>query len=610
MYSTILCFLIAVTIHVLAPQNPDARWNLQAAALMATILGGSWLYVRVRMRRYALTALSGEGASTYLRPRFTKIIQDNQTLLLAPFAFFTYATDYNSLAVLPLAGKSQALGGFLGLLPYFLMWTALWREAYPLKSVLFGRDESRASFVKSHARMEGAAVVPWFAILILGDLISLLWPDGIKFLDTHPVAQLFYAPVFLTLAALFMPLLVKRIWGCQPVPPGPLRDKLQADVDRLGLKVREILFWPLLGGRLITAGIFGPAPRFRYLLVTPALASLLDADEMTAVVAHETGHVKHNHLWFYLLYFSGILVGGLAIYFQLSSAAIVWLSAAFPTAAQSQWASSTVSLALTAGMGVVIFIGFRVLFGKLSRAFERQADLFALEAMGRPGPILSALDAIASHSGDIRDLPSWHHGSISERLRFISDAAVTPEVGAGHHRSVTRLKILTGILIAVLFAGAALLQLPEVQKNLAYDSAISGAKFRVALHPEDWRTLTLLGDSHLALGREREALDAYYGALTAKPDEPNALNNAAWILATTDDASLADPEKAVELARRAVLAAPLPHVLDTLAEALHKNGDIAEAIRTMEAAISLTPANDPNRPQFIDKLEELRRTAP
>ena len=606
MYTTILCFLIAVTIHVLAPQNPEASWSIDSALLMVGVLVASWLFIRTRMRRKTLSALSEERQAAYLRPRFTMIVQDNQTLLLAPFAFFTYATDYNSLIVLPAARYSQAVGGLLGLAPYLLMWLLLWWEAYPLKSVLFGPGDTRPGFVKSHARMETAALAPWFVLLALGDLLTLLWPGGSKYLDTHPIAQLFYAPLFLGMAAIFMPLLVKRIWGCTPVPPGPLRDRLEADVARLGLKLRGILSWPLLGGRLITAGIVGPVARYRYLLITPALASLLDADEMGAVVAHETGHIRYNHLWFYLLYFSGLLVGGLALFFQLSSTALVWWSAAFPETAQAKWANSVASLALTIGMGTVIFLGFRILFGRLSRAFERQADLFALEAFGRPGPVISALEAISSHSGEIRDLPSWHHGSLTERIRFLSRAALDPLTAKAHHRAVARLKRTTTIAILFLFALAAAAQIPAVEKKAMLWSAEKGGMTRVGMHPEDWKSWTILGDLRLDQGRDKEALEAYMGSIRANPSDYNALNNAAWVLCTTSDSKVADPALAVELASRAVELMPAPYILDTLAQALFADGDVKGAVGAMERALAETPAGAPGRGAFEEKLLRMR----
>lgn len=601
MYSTILCFLLAVTIHVLAPRSTTAALGFWQLFQIAAVLGGTWLAVRARMRRMTLSALASERYAEYLRPRFTHIIQHYQALLLLPFAIFTYGTEYNPLVVVPLSKLADVLGGLTGLFPYILMWLILWWESYRLKGLLFGRGESRLSFVLSHARMEAAVVAPWFVLLALGDLGALVWPQASLYLEKHPLAQLFYAPLFLTVASVFMPLLVKRIWGCTPLPPGPLRDRLNESVAKMGLKVREILFWPLMEGRLLTAGIVGPMPRFRYLLITPALASVLDADELDGVVAHEAGHIKYGHLWHYLFFFSGILVGGLAIFFQLSSAVLIWWFAAYPDLAANHWAEPGISAALTLGMGGVLFVSFRVLFGKLSRSFERQADLFALEMLGRPGPIASALETISANSGDIRDLPSWHHGSVAERVAYVNLAASDPTVGRSHHRSVRRLKRAIIAVVTVLFALAAFMQLPDIEQGLKLKAAKHGFTLRVGKAPDDWVARRLLGDIELEGGREAEALDSYLEAIRLNPEEATALNNAAWIMLTAADPSLQNPVKALELARRAAGLMPVPHILDTLAEALYRNGDPEGALAAIGVAIKALPPFTPDRAQYLEK---------
>lgn len=605
MYSTILCFLLAVTIHALAPQNPEATWSYSTAAMMALISAASWAFIRRNMRKLTLSALADGIVAQRLRPRFTNIIHHHQALLLFPFALFTYATDYNSLVVFQASRASQALGGLFGLLPYLLMWAVLWWEAYPLKSVLFGPGDTRAGFVKSHARMEAAVIAPWFALLAIGDAGSFLWPGASEYLDRHPLAQLFYAPLFLTLAAVFMPLMVKRIWGCAPLPPGPLRERIEASVKRMGLNVREILFWPLLGGRLITAGIIGPIPRFRYLLLTPALASILDQEELEGVIAHEAGHIRYHHLWFYLFFFSGILVGGLAVFFQFSTVALLWWLSAFPDLAEARWAEPMISAALTFGMGVVLFISFRVLFGRLSRAFERQADLFALEAIGRQGPITSALESISLNTGDMRDLPSWHHGSIADRVKFISLAATDPTVGRAHHRGVSRTKKLVTVVILLLFASAVALEIQAVNRSLRQWAVESGLEWRVKSHPGDWRNWYNLGVARHGAGKEREALDAYKAAISINPGEFNSLNNSAWILATTKDPALSDPARAVELADRAAMLMPAPYILDTLSQALYKAGDREGALKALDMAIGALKEGDPEASKYLEKRKQL-----
>ena len=59
---------------------------------------------------------------------------------------------------------------------------------------------------------------------------------------------------------------------------------------------------------MITAGIMGLVRKFRYILVTKALLHYLSPEELDAVIAHEIGHVKKYHLFFYLMFFTGFML--------------------------------------------------------------------------------------------------------------------------------------------------------------------------------------------------------------------------------------------------------------------------------------------------------------
>jgi len=91
------------------------------------------------------------------------------------------------------------------------------------------------------------------------------------------------------------------------------------------------------------------------------------------------------------------------------------------------------------------------------------------------------------------------------------------------------------------------------------------------------------------------------------PDHMRAyvLNNSAWFLATTDNVLLYDPERSLELAEQAVLITRRgqPMYLDTLAEALHRNGLHDKALDTEYEALELAPEATYIAPQ-IQKFQE------
>jgi tetratricopeptide (TPR) repeat protein len=92
--------------------------------------------------------------------------------------------------------------------------------------------------------------------------------------------------------------------------------------------------------------------------------------------------------------------------------------------------------------------------------------------------------------------------------------------------------------------------------------------------------------------RPVDAARHYRAALTVDPEFGPAINNLAWLLATTSVASLRDGSAALDLAQRAVRASPTPDpgVLDTLAAAYAASGRFEEAVRSEERAIALMEA--------------------
>lgn len=119
-----------------------------------------------------------------------------------------------------------------------------------------------------------------------------------------PWGELLFFLFFLVLLALLFPPVIRRLWGCTPMESGPLRHGVEQFCRSQNFS-SEILYWPLFEGKMITAGVMGIVPKFRYLLLTPALLFALDQEELEAVLAHEIGHVKKYHLILYLLLFLG-----------------------------------------------------------------------------------------------------------------------------------------------------------------------------------------------------------------------------------------------------------------------------------------------------------------
>lgn len=589
MYGTILWFLIAVTIQSLAPRGEPGPWTGFDALSIVLLFAATWAALRWRMRRHMTSALHSATRSGRLRPLFPRLVQSWQGIVLLPYALLLYGTRYPALVMHPLSVRSEVLGSLAGLLPFVLLWVMLWWESFALHAVLFGRSGSRAAFVRSHARMDLPVLLPWLAAAAATDLFRYAWPAGYETFNARPILHLLYAPLFLLFAGIFLPVLVTTMWGCKPLPDGPRRRRIVELLDRLGVRVREVLDWPLLEGRVLSAGVVGITARFRYVLVTPALLDALDDEELDGVIAHEAGHVRQHHLWFYLFFFAGLMVALMALFLQGTDLLLLAAANAHPEWFRAPGAETYLSVALTAVLAGFLLLGFRGVFGYVSRAFERQADVFALEALGRPEPLISALERISYFSGDIRDLPSWHHGSVADRIGFLRDGGEDPSLPAEHHALVRRIRRGFAAALLVLAGAAVAVHWPSVDADLRWGAAEKGLDWRVRMHPLEAGARIARGSVRQERGRELLALSDYEEALRLAPGNPEALNALAWLHATAHAPEVRDPARAVKLAEEAASLAPTPPILDTLAEARFQSGDAAGALRAIDAALAAGP---------------------
>jgi tetratricopeptide (TPR) repeat protein len=112
------------------------------------------------------------------------------------------------------------------------------------------------------------------------------------------------------------------------------------------------------------------------------------------------------------------------------------------------------------------------------------------------------------------------------------------------------------------------------------------------------------------LGNLRAAIRAFEHALKLDPSYPDAANNLAWILATANDATLRDPQRAVRLAedecRRSKFERP-EHV-GTLAAAHAAAGDFEQAVSTQRKVLELTQGEDRLRARARLTLFEEKQT--
>ncbi len=131
--------------------------------------------------------------------------------------------------------------------------------------------------------------------------------------------------------------------------------------------------------------------------------------------------------------------------------------------------------------------------------------------------------------------------------------------------------------------GHALLEKGELE------GAIQVCRSALLLRPSDADCQTTLAIALEEKGNPTEAIQHYQKALELAPKSISTLTNLAWLLATSQDASLRNGAKAIELATQAdrLLGGTNTLVLRTLAAAYAENGEFTNAIRTARSAMQL-----------------------
>jgi STE24 endopeptidase len=318
---------------------------------------------------------------------------------------------------------------------------------YPASSPFLGRW----AYVGLQARNNLLLVVPPLVLLVLQQIVFGLFPELGKRGEILPLSI-----ALLCLAFMCIPLLLRVFLGLKSLPKGQLRARLEGVARRLHFRYSDILVWNT-GNTVANAMVTGVVPWVRYVVVTDRLIDTLTTDEIEGVFGHEVGHIKHHHMFFYLLFMATSLLalGGLG---YLAAGLIeqadvqTWLVENTPYL--HRLLDSLKFYALLPVM--LLFAAYMfVIFGFLSRRCERQADLYGCRSTS-PQTFIDALEKVALLNGIPRDKPgwlwSWQHGTIGQRITFLQGLQRDPTVEPRFQRHLFALKWGVVLLMVAISA--------------------------------------------------------------------------------------------------------------------------------------------------------------
>lgn len=260
-----------------------------------------------------------------------------------------------------------------------------WWSTFSLEARFGFNQSSRRLWATDKLKEAAFALVLGFPLLWL--LLTLVGMAGAWWWVWGFVAVLAFQLLMIVLYPL---LILPRFNKLEPLPEGELRGELLALAERTGFRARtiEVMDGSKRSGH--SNAFFTGFGRFRRIVIFDTLMAQLDRAELAAVLAHEIGHYKRGHIPKMMTVMAVFLAGGFfAIDRCMHSPAFL---AGFGFAPDAGAAPALLLVVLLGGLAV---FWLSPLLNALSRRHEYEADAFAREAVGGPGPLVGALRKLA-----------------------------------------------------------------------------------------------------------------------------------------------------------------------------------------------------------------------
>ena len=604
MYANFIYFIIVLLIYTTYQPSEETPFDgintfllfIGLILFFATVTRQSF---KALERRFGYETLKG------LDHRYHTLLTRQSALAIGLFAVDIYGLSlpsfFTEIKLFVAVPTLQALL-FLALFIFYL--SIVWYYSHGTYQRLFGSRIPRRSYVWTQISISVPVLLPWLMLSGVSDLIHALPFELPKQLLATTEGQIIYFLFFLLLVTMIGPAFIQKFWQCTPLEDGAMRSRIEAVCRKAEMDYANILYWPIFGGRMITAGVMGLIKKFRYILVTNALLNYLEPEEIDAVIAHEIGHVKRKHLLFYLLFFIGYMLISFAT-FDLIVYVIIYTEPMLDIF--NRFGVDQVTMTSIVFSLIIIFlflIYFRYIFGYFMRNFERQADGYVYNLFESARPLITTLEKIALTTGQSPDRPNWHHYSIKERIDYLEACEQDRSTLARHDRKIKKsMAIYLVAMVMVGFIGYNL-NFGETGKKLGYRFFERIIQREIEKNPEDANLYQVLGDLYYNTGNFTGVRDAYEKSLALNGDNPHVLNNLAWLYATSEIEDLRDPERALMLARYADILKKEVHIKDTLAEAYFVNGMYIEAIEIGSQALKMARSNRTYYEKQLEKFKE------
>lgn len=296
----------------------------------------------------------------------------------------------------PLTGAILSVSAMLVMVLYYSLYSLPWLRFDRIAKRAQGGAVRRTQ-VRMTLRSTLAGLIPmalWFS------LVNAL-PQGFMNDPTHLVLTL---AGFILLSHSLSPWQVQLANPTIPLPGDhPVTQMAMALGRDAGVRIEAVRVIKLGEMKIANAMVSGLWPWLRRIYVTDHMLATFSVAEIRAILAHEVGHLRHGHLWWYL----GFALGGTQIIPRMIDALdhLEFLH-------HSVW-----------GLLIAMGLYWGMIFKFLSRRFEREADRFAVAATGNTVIFQQALEKLADVNGTVKQYSKWDifqtHPPIAERVKAL-----------------------------------------------------------------------------------------------------------------------------------------------------------------------------------------------
>jgi Zn-dependent protease with chaperone function len=353
-----------------------------------------------------------------------------EILSLVGYVYLLYQLNFSGfinkhLAFLDIVNHSREI---FSLIPLFvgLLGIRVAMQEIPLR-----RTELRWEYLSFNFRLLLLPLIPLLVINAVLDLTHLL-PETIQ-----PFVALGLLLPILVLPFIIAPLLMQFLWKTEPLTNTVLKQKLQQLTDKSGMKYRDIAVWQTGGLAIPNAAVAGIIPRNRKIFITDALLRNFTDEQIETIVAHEIGHIRHRHLLISCCLVFGYLISSV-LFYQVVLKPLMPMLDGYPI--------------LSSIVSILFFVFyFKVFFNFLSRRFEHQADLYAVDITKNPEAFKSALANLGFLSG----LPKIirfvleifnTHPSVDKRISFLERSTVENSPIQRYRKCLLEVKVLIALI--------------------------------------------------------------------------------------------------------------------------------------------------------------------